>query len=114
LKDTKFRSNLPSELDEDVRKYELNPGCPCNLNIYRNVLKYASKELREYYPDREVMNPDAELIPLQKNDWKVINCHISEAERKIQEYTFGRYQIALARYEDQVTILINGLDDIVS
>ena len=109
LKDPEFRNKLPPELDEDIRKYEQNPGCPCNLGIYRNVLSLASKELLQYYPGREVVNPETELPPLRQNNFTVINCSILELEGKLKELGLGDKQIAIARYEDQVTVIINDL-----
>jgi hypothetical protein len=110
LKDHKFKQNLPDILREDIAKYEKNPGCPCNLSIYRNILKFASKQLSEYYPSREVVNPDLELPPLQENNWKVINCEASKLEEELKALGYGRIQLAVARWEDQVTVIVNFLD----
>lgn len=110
LRNSKFRISLPPELKDDIRKYEQNPNCPCNLDIYRNILKLGVKQLKEYYPDKEVVNPDTELPPLQENAWTVINCSIHEIEDKLKSLGVGRKQIVVARYEDQATVIINDLD----
>lgn len=110
LRDSKFRLSLPLELKDDIRKYEQNPSCPCNLDVYRNILKFGAKQLKEYYPDKEVVNPDTELPPLQENNWTVINCLISEIEAHLKKTGPGRKQIFVARYEDQATVIINDLD----
>ena len=111
LRDSKFRLSLPPELKDDIRKYEQNPNCPCNLDIYRNILKLASKQLKEYYPGKDIVNPDTELPPLQENHWKVINCTVNELEDHLKrEGAFGRKQIFVARYQDQATLVINDLD----
>lgn len=110
LRDSKFRLSLPPELNDDIRKYEQNPNCPCNLEVYRNILRLGAKQLREYYPDKEVVNPDTELPPLQQNHWTVINCHVNELETNLKKAGVGRKQIAIARWEDQVTVAINDLD----
>lgn len=110
LKDTNFRRSLPPELNEDVIKYEKNPNCPCNLPIYRNILKYASQQLKDRYPNQEVINPDIDLPPLVKNNWSVINCSVEQLESKLKELGVGRLQIAVARWEDQVTVIVNELD----
>lgn len=112
LKDLDFRSKLPGELKADIQKYERNPTCPCNMNVYRNVLKYASKQLKEYYPNQEVVDVDRELPLLQENDFTVISCHIDKLEDKLRLLGPGRKSIAVARYEDQVTVIINELDNI--
>jgi len=111
LRDSKFRLSLPEELKDDIRKYEQNPNCPCNLEIYRKILKLGSKQLREYYPGKEVVNPDTELPPLQENNWTVINCKINELEDQLKKAAaFGRKQICVARYENEATLIINDLD----
>lgn len=111
LRDSNFRLSLPPELKDDIRKYEQNPNCPCNLDVYRNILKLGAKQLKEYYPGKEVVNPDTELPPLQENRWKVINCTIGELENFLKkDAAFGRKQVAIARYQDQATIIINDLD----
>ncbi len=110
LRDSKFRLSLPPELKEDIRKYERNPNCPCNMDVYRNILKYGVKQLKEYYPEKEVVNPDTELPPLQENHWTVINCTVHELEEHLKKSGVGRKQIFVARYEDQATLIINDLD----
>lgn len=110
LRDFKFRGSLPEELKKDIQKYEQNPNCPCNLDVYRNVLKYGIKQLKEYYPNKEIINPDTELPIAQQNNWSVINCSVDEIENKLRAYKIGRFQIAIARYEDKATIIINDLD----
>lgn len=111
LRDSKFRLSLPEELKDDIRKYEQNPNCPCNLEIYRKILKVGSKQLREYYPGKEVVNPDTELPPLQENRWNVINCTVDELEDHLKKAAaFGRKQIFVARYQNEATLIINDLD----
>ena len=89
---------------------EKNPNCPCNLDVYRNILKYASKQLKDRFPNQEVLNPDIEMPPLVKNNWTIINCGIDQLENKLKEIGVGRLQIAIARWEDQVTVIVNEMD----
>lgn len=110
LQDPEFRKKLPPELKSDVQKYEQNPGCPCNLPIYMNVLKKAAKQLSEYYPDREIETPDEELSRLAENHFMVFSCHINELESKLRSLAPGRKQLAVARWEDQITVIVNELD----
>lgn len=109
LRDSSFRNSLPPELKDDIRKYEQNPNCPCNLDVYRNILKFGAKQLKEYYPDKEVASEN-ELPLLQENNWSVINCSVDEVESKLKAFKIGRFQIAIARWEDKATIIINELD----
>ena len=64
MADPKFRQALPEILKEDIQKYEQNPGCLCNLNIYRNVLKHGIQQLKEFYPGQPIVDPDKELANL--------------------------------------------------
>jgi hypothetical protein len=109
LKEHKFRSSLPEELKNDIRKYENNPSCPCNMSFYRKVLKYGAKQLQEFYPGKEIIN--VETLPvLQENNFTVINCHINELEPKLKLLGPGRKFITVGRFEDQVTVIVNELD----
>ncbi len=110
LNDIAFRRSLPSELAEDIQKYLQNPGCPCNMPVYKRILKLCAKQLREYFPGRDVVNPDEELAKLAENHFTVINCHVDELENILKSLPPGRKQIAPARYEDKITVIINELD----
>ncbi len=112
LRDSKFRLSLPPELKEDVRKYEQNPNCPCNIDVYRNIIKLGAKQLREYYPGNEVIT-EAELSPVRQNNFVVINCGVEEIEEKLKPFKFGDWQIAIARWEDKATLIINDVTQIV-
>jgi hypothetical protein len=111
LQDERFVASLPESLQKDAEKYVKDPGCACNNVFIVNILKNATKELREYYPAAEaVVNPDEELEKLAKNNWKVFSCHVDELEGKLQSLPSGRKQLDVARWEDQVTVIINELD----
>jgi hypothetical protein len=87
-----------------------NPGCACNVPIYRRVLREAREQLNEYYPGRELTDPDEEIRKLAENNWLVINCHVDDLEKKLHELPPGRKQLAVSRFEDQVTVVVNELD----
>lgn len=113
LRDGKFRDILPLDLQDDVVKYLSNPGCACNIPFYRKLLTKCKKELQAYYPHAEI--PDEteeieEISKLAKNNWSVINCSIFELESKLKELPPGRKHLAVARYQDQVTVIIDELD----
>lgn len=112
LKNPSFRKTLPSELKDDLLKYDQNPNCACNLPIYVKVLKHASKELREWFPGREVLNPDLEMPPIIQNNWTVVNCNKDDLEKRLKDLGPGRVQIAVCRYQDEVTVIINNLDNL--
>lgn len=106
MRNIKFRLSLPAEFKEDIQKYESNPGCPCNLPIYQKVIRKAKKQLQEYYPDATIAETPEMLY---ENNFEVINCSATDLENKLKALPMGRKQIAVARYEDQVTVIVNHL-----
>ncbi len=107
LKDPNFRKSLPEELKSDLQKYDQNPNCPCNYGIYKNVLKFAGSQLKSFFPGGDVVIEEEKL---PQNQWGVINCHINELEEKLKGLPPGRKQVAVARYLDQITVIVNELD----
>ena len=110
LKDSRFRLTLPKDMEKDVEGFLNNPGCACHVPLYKRVAKECKEQLQKYYPNMEVPNEDEELKRLSENHWLVINCHIDELERKLSKLGPGRKQIDVARYGDQVTVVVNELD----
>ena len=110
LKDSRFRENLPIELKPDLIQYLNNPSCSCNVPFYRKILKNAQEVLLKFYPGREIANEDEEITKLAENHWTVINCKSNELEDRLKKLPPGRKQLAVARYEDEVTIIVNELD----
>lgn len=111
LMDERFIESLPESLKEGSKKYLKDPGCACNHNFIVQVLKEAKNQLHEYYPNaKEITDPDKDLERLSKNNWKVFSCHIDELEKKMQALPPGRKQVDMARWQDQVTVIINELD----
>ena len=111
LKDERFRDKLPESLKSGADKFMKDPGCACHHKFIKQVLKEAKEQLLEYYPvASEITDPDKELEKLAKNNWRVINCHIDELESKLQALPYGRKQLDIARWQDQVTIVINELE----
>jgi len=110
LRDSVFRDSLPQDLKEDIKKFLENPSCACNVPIYHKVMKYGGEALRNYYPDKNLVSPEEEAVQLARNNWSVFNCSIGELELKLKNLRPGRKQIAISRFEDQVTVIINELD----
>ena len=111
LTDSRFRESLPPSLKEEVTKFLENPGCPsCSVPLVRRILSDYPDQLHQYFGGREIANPTEEIKKLAQNNWSVINCHIDELEDKMKKLAPGRKQIAVARYEDQVTMVVNELD----
>ena len=110
LRDSEFRKTLPESLLDDVQKFLNNPGCVCNVPIYRKIMKFGGEQLKKYFSDKILVTPEEEEAKLAKNNWSVINCSIGELESNLKKLNKGRKQIAISRYEDQVTVIINELD----
>ena len=120
LKDENFRNTLPESLKDPVQKFLSNPNCSCNLKIYQQILSEAKEQITSYYPDKSYVNPEEQAKVqaqvaeqtkrLAPNNFKVINCSIGELEETMKKLPAGRKQVTLARWEDQVTVLINELE----
>lgn len=115
LLDQRFRDMLPEELKDDIQRFLKNPGCKCNHPIYRNVMMKAGKQLTEYFPTKEPA-PEEEIEKetslLNKNNWQVINCSIYELSDELRKLGTGRKQLDVARFEDQVTVIVNHLEEV--
>ena len=110
MKDEDFRSKLPESLAPEIQKFINNPSCSCNVPLYKKIIKEAKEQVLAYFPGKDVMTQEEEIERLSKNNWRVINCSIGDAEKEMKKLPNGRKQIAMARYEDQVTIVVNDLD----
>lgn len=110
LRDDRFLKNLPENFSDDVKKFINNPSCGCNIHLYKKILKEAKQNLKEYFPDKEVEDFDESFKNISKNNFRVINCEAEELEKKLQSLGPGRKQIAIARFENKVTVIINELD----
>tara|TARA_Y100000034_G_C6903595_1_gene418673 strand:+ start:2167 stop:2565 length:399 start_codon:yes stop_codon:yes gene_type:complete len=113
LRDAKFRDLLPqqdTELQRMLTEYNQNRSCPCNRDLYGKILKEHKDALFKYFPGREPSNEEEEIRKLAENHWTVINCHVDELEKKLKRLPPGRKQIAVTRFEDVVTVVVNELD----
>lgn len=110
LFDDRFQKLFP-ELRDDIEKVVKDPGCPCHRDIYWKFFQYPDR-LRQFFPNREVeeLSLEKEKEKLAENSWQTINCHINELESRLRKLPPGRKQIAVARWEDQVTVIVNHLD----
>lgn len=110
LRDSRFRESLPKSFEDDLRKYQQNPGCACNVPFYKKIMIEAKDNLQAYYPNKSIVSLDEDAKKIAENNFSVINCHIDDLEDKLKRLSTGRKQIAISRYEDQVTVIINDLD----
>jgi hypothetical protein len=108
LRDDRFKKSLPESFRDDIKKWERNPGCGCNVPFYKKIIENAKDSLKQYYPDKDISIVDIEI--LSDNKFSVINCSVNELEGFLKKMSPGRKQIAIARYEDQVTVILNEID----
>lgn len=64
---------------------------------------------KSYIPNQTVNINELKATPPPDN-FHVINCSIGEVEERLKKLPQGLKQIAMARYEDQVTIIVNIMD----
>jgi len=110
LKDPRFRDSLGVKFQEDVSKYLTNPGCSCNNKLYKRIVTEGKNQLLKYFPDSEVSEESIEVKNSPKNYFTVINCHKDDLQDRLRKLPMGRKQIAVTRYEDEVTAIINEVD----
>ena len=80
---------------------------------YGILMKYKDR-LKEYFGDVEIKSPQEEAAETSQNHWKVINCKAEELEEILNKlHKIGRVQLAVARYEDEVTLIVNEIGYII-
>lgn len=110
LKDPRFRSTLPKEMEKEVQAFLENPGCACHIPLYRKVVRECPDQLSRYYPGAAIPDQEEDISKIAENHWTVINCRVDELEDRLKKLGPGRKQLDVARYEDQVTVVVNDLD----
>lgn len=110
LKDLRFRLTLPKDMSPAVDEFLKNPGCACHAELYRKIFRDCREQLSKYYPDKSIPDHEQEIKRLAENRWKVINCHVDELESRLARLGPGRKQLDVARWQDQVTVVVNELD----
>src|SRR5581483_11074571 len=98
--DERFRALFP-EFEKQFEAFFKKPGCGCNMNFIRNVMKHKDR-LKQYFPTKDIElaeEKDAE------NDYIVINCQVDELADRLKKYTAGKRMVAVARFRDKVTVV---------
>lgn len=108
LKDERFRNLFPM-LEKEMGEYVKNPGCSCNATLFHKILEH-KEFLQQYFPTKEITLSQAELEKITENHWQVINCKTTELEARLRKLPKGRKQLAVARYADEITVIVNELD----
>jgi len=105
LTDARFRNLFP-ELKNDMAEVLNNPSCGCNVPYYDKFFKFKDR-LAKYFSGREIKSPEEEVQELNQNHWNVINCSVDKLEEVLNKlHKVGHPQVAVARYEDQVTVIV--------
>ena len=108
LQHSAFRELFP-ELKEDIAKVLHNPSCGCNVPLYDKFFKFKDR-LAKYFSERDIKSPQEEAEEASQNHWNVINCKVDELEDVLNKlHKVGRLQLAVARYEDQITVIVNDI-----
>jgi hypothetical protein len=108
LNDGRFRDLFP-ELKSEIIEVLNNPNCACNIPTFRKLLNYKDR-LQRYFPNKEIETTEEEIKRISENNWRVINCSVADLEHQLNKlHKYGRKQVAVARWEDQCTIVINEL-----
>jgi len=105
-----FRKLFP-ELRGQFDAYIQKPGCGhCAAQLINGLMEYPDR-LQAYFGevDLDVTAPES-FDPVGATNFNVINCSVHELEDRLNALPAAAYQITVARYEDQVTAIINRLD----
>ena len=46
LRDKRFRESLPDSFSEEIQKYQQNPGCACNVPLYKKIMLEAKEQIQ--------------------------------------------------------------------
>lgn len=103
--DIRFRELFP-ELATEFADFLHNPTCPCHDPIVNKIMKSADR-LKQYFPNKEIQVISEQ--PKYEEFWITISCHIDELNQKLKTLPVGRKQLSIARFEDQITAVVNML-----
>ena len=108
LSDSRFRDLFP-ELKDDFAKVLSNRSCACNIPVYDACFRFKDR-LSQYFTNKEIKSPQEEAVEDNTNNWSVTNCKASELEGVLNKmHKIGRIQLAIARYEDEITLVTNSI-----
>ena len=111
MADQRFRDMFP-ELKQDIDAIIKNPTCACNRAMLEKFFQFRDR-LETYFPNRIIETVEETTTKLSKNNWKVINCHVNELENLLRKFAPTiRRQLAVARYQDQATVILNEIPEL--
>jgi hypothetical protein len=104
--DFRFRE-LFQEYQGEINEFIHNPSCPCHAPLLDKIMKEKGR-LEKYFPGKIIVAYN-NVQPKVEELWNVINCSVSELDEKLRRLPPGRKQLTMARYEDQITVVVNML-----
>ena len=107
LHNPKFRQILAGDYTEELQSFDKDPNCLCHHKFYRLIATKEVEAFRRFYPELGELETSNEL---REDNWHVINCSVEDVLDQLRKLPPGKKQVALARYEDQVTIVVNEFD----
>lgn len=102
--DKRFQSLFP-EHAEQIEKFLKDPGCACNVSLYRKLMGYKDR-LKTYFPNKEIVTPAEEDAAIT-DGWVVLNCSIDKLDVKMKQYPKDKIVVAACRWKDQLTVVLN-------
>ena len=106
--DERFRNLFP-EYEKQMREFLHNPGCACNMPLYRSLLSHKDR-LQKYFPTKDIESTQEEMNRVGDNHWKVINCKRANLETELRKLPKGRKQLTVAIDGEEATVVVNELD----
>lgn len=108
LHDRRFLDMFP-ELASLADRYTKSPQCgSCGVALAREIIQRFPERLGDYFVGRDLpVHQDG----TEDRQFEVINCHVDDLEAKLRGLPPGvSKHVALARWEDQVTVVIQFSD----
>lgn len=105
----RFQDMFP-ELAESFERYMVKPGCgSCEENLFSALLASPDR-LKQYFGEdsqfEQVPAPPVIGNVVPEQSFTVINCHVDELSSKLNMLAPGRYEIAAARWENEITVIV--------
>lgn len=99
-----FRALFP-ELKDGIHQFLSNPNCKCNAPLFNSLLQ-ARDRLEQYFgPEIEVVEQPVTEEEVRTRTF-VINTSIDLLEKELRRLPVGPKHISLARFEDQITAVV--------
>lgn len=99
-----FRDLFP-ELKSDIDVFLQNPGCKCNEPLYNTILQQTDR-LKRYFGEEMRIKEKVVTAETLRQSTFVLNVDIHELQGALRKLPVGPKSISLARFQDQVTAVV--------